>query len=142
MRATDEGNKLSRILDTVCEKYGDKFSREQIFRLVIRKIGREESYSRTGINALSSLYHRFPKHVRSLNLAELFANHAGGLPRYYCQLREKFPRSLNKAFYFCSETLDLRIGDWDIPKESRNRLFDKLVNRGDSALLDFARRFA
>lgn len=137
MWGTDEGYKLSEILHAVCEKYGDKFSREQIFRLVIRNTEGEEGFSRTGINALSFLYRRYPKHVFSLALPELFGNHADGLPRYFCQLLKKYRKALKNPFFFCSEDLDLKIGKWDIPKESRDRLFDKLVNRGDSALLDF-----
>jgi hypothetical protein len=130
-------HKLSSILFTVCRKYGNKFSSRQISRLVFRENGHEESYSRTEINALSILYREYPDHIRSLKLPELFADRAAGLPRYFCQLIEKFPKSLEEIFYFCSEELDLRIGDWEIPKEGRDRLFDKLANRGDSALLDF-----
>jgi hypothetical protein len=140
MWATEEGNRLSEILRTVCEKYGDKLSRDQIFRLVIRESPDGDGYSRTGINALSFLYERYTVRMRSLNLIELFGDHAEGLPRYYCQLVEKFPKSIDGGFYFCAEELDLRIGQWDIPKLSRERLFEKLVNRGASALLDSACR--
>jgi Domain of unknown function (DUF4365) len=138
--ATKEGNKLSRILFTVCEKYGDLITREQVFPLVTRSIGSEETYSRTGINAIGLLYERFPEHTRCLKLPDLFGNYAGGLPRYFCELFEKFSKAGKGLFYFCSKDLDLRIGDWDIISEDRDRLFDKIANRGYSAILDFAYR--
>jgi hypothetical protein len=138
--ATPEGNKLSRVLFTVFEKFGNLVTREQVFRLVTRHVGEDQSYSRTGITAVGLLYKHFPEHARSLKLADLFGNHAGGLPRYFCQLFEKFPDASNGMFYFCSDKLNLRIGDWDIPKQVRGDLFDKLANRGNSALLDVACR--
>lgn len=140
--ATEEGNKLSSILFAVCKKYGDLITREQVFRLVSRRFDNDETYSRTGINAVGLLYGHFPEHTHRLKLANLFGNYAKGLPRYFCQLFEKFPKAANDIFYFCSKDLDLRIGEWDIVKDDRDRLFDKIANRGCSALLDFAYRVA
>lgn len=138
--ATEEGNKLSGILFAVCKTFGDLITREQVFRLVTRHIGNDETYSRTGINAVGLLYEHFPKHTLGLKLPELFGNYAEGLPRYFCQLFEKFPKARNKFFYFCSKDLDLRIGKWDIVSDDREMLFDKIAKRGHSALLDFAYR--
>ena len=138
--ATEEGNKLSSILFAVCEKYGDLFTREQVFQLVTRRIGNDQTCSRTGINALGLLYEHFSEHTHRLKLPDLFGNYAGGLPRYFCQLFEKYPEAASGLFYFCSKDLDLRIGEWDIIKDDRDRLLDKIANRGFSALLDFAYR--
>ena len=128
--ATEEGNRLSRILFTLCREYGNRFEAEHIRRLVIRG----ESYSRTGINALGLLYDNFPKHLKALNLPKLF-RHETAQVGYYCKLRERY---LGKqSTELLGPRTDFAIDGLDVDKTMRDELLLKWANRGDSAILDY-----
>ena len=64
---TIEGNALSKLLYILSRSYGDNFTKEQIRKLALR----DESYSRTGINALGIMYDEFPEHMRKLQLGTI-----------------------------------------------------------------------
>lgn len=125
------GNQASSALYSVCRALGYRFSAEQIWKMVVR----DESYSRTGINALGILYDEHPKHVGSLGLAALFESHADLRVAYYCKLRElHLGEPCIKIF---SKASGLRIGKLMASPSIEDNFMNKWANRGDSALLDY-----
>jgi len=128
---THEGNRVTELLFSVCRELGDSFNAKHIKRLVQR----DDSYSRTGLNALGILYNKFPEHIKLLGLPSLFIESNLIMPAYYCNLRERY-LGTDTASLFNSNT-DFTIDGLTIPNEYRDDLFFKWVNRGDSAILDY-----
>jgi Domain of unknown function (DUF4365) len=129
--ATEEGNALLELLYPLAHSYGDRFTREQVRRLVLR----EDTYSRTGINTLGITYEKFPEHMKSLRLVELFEGHADNRVAYFCKLREKYPGvavpDLMSGRYDCA------IDGLDIHPSARDNAVNAWANRGDCAILDY-----
>jgi len=129
--ATDEGNKASKTLYSICRHFGRSFSADQISRMVTR----EEYYSRTGINALGILYDKHFGHIAKLNLVLLFLKHPDLRIAYYCNLREQCPGcesivALHKAY-------DIKFAGLQMAPIPKMEFLNKWANRGDSALLDY-----
>jgi hypothetical protein len=128
--ASLEGNRMSQVLFAICREHGENFTAEQIRRLVVR----ENAYSRTGINALGILYEHFPDHTASLNLPKIFAKDDPRIA-YFCKLRERNKGS--NAFAIARAKGNFLFDGWTVMEGAEDRLFDKIANRGDSALLDY-----
>jgi hypothetical protein len=129
--ATEEGNAVSDLLYSLAREYGGLFTREQVRRLVLR----EDTYSRTGINALGVMYERFPGHMKQLRVVDLFRDHKDGRVAYFCKLREKYPDV--GVVGLMSGSHDCAIDGLNVHASARESALDKWANRGDSALLDF-----
>lgn len=129
--ATSEGNKRAFQLFDFIRTNGDKFTKRHVAKLVLRG----NSHSRTGINALSILYDKFPHHTLNMKLPEHFKGINDGL-YYYCTLRER-NISINGYFWITS-VKDFRIDDFTIDHpDFLIEIPNDLANRGDSAILDY-----
>jgi len=127
--ATPEGNQAANALFAVCRKLGSRFTADQVQRMVLR----DDSYSRTGVNALGFLYDEYPDHAASLGLVALLESHPP--VAYYCKLRQAHPGRKTMEML---RTPDLfALGGWQLDPQSLDRIFDKWANRGDSAILDY-----
>lgn len=129
--ATDEGNKASWILYSICREFGHQVTVKHIDKIILR----EDNISRVGLNALGILYDKHFNHIQSLNLPKHFKETEGVTLEYYCRLREKYPTLSDMQF--TNEKLDTSIDGIDIDIRKSDRLFDKLINRGTSALFDY-----
>ena len=128
---THEGNQASSTLYAICRHFGQNFSADQIQRMVRR----DESTSRTGLNALGILYDEVYDHVASLNLVELFLTHSDKRIAFYCHLRELRPKA---GFIDCIHGgFDVQFADLAIDPSLKEDLLSKWPNRGDSVLLDY-----
>ena len=116
----------------LARSYGDRFSQEQIRKLVIR----DNSYSRTGINALGIMYDEFPEHMKALRLGELFRNHDDWRIAYFCSLRDKYPGV--PVFALMTGHYDCALDRYNLHPSVKEDGHDKWAYRGDSALLDYA----
>ena len=129
--ATHEGNQASSTLYSICRHFGQNFSADQIWRMV----SRNESISRTGLNALGILYDEAYDHIAGLNLVQLFLTHTDKRIAFYCHLRELRPRA---PFFDClAEGYDAQFADLAIRASLKEDLLSKWPNRGDSVLLDY-----
>jgi len=129
--ATDDGNRVSVTLFTICRHFGDSFSADQIRRMVAR----DESCSRTGINALAILYDEYVSHVSRLNLVSLFLRHADLRIAYYCNMREKCPGG--SSLQAIKGAIGVEFAKLVLDETLREDLFNKWANRGDSVVLDY-----
>ncbi len=129
--ATEDGNRLSRLLFTICETYGERFKAKQIRQIVVRG----DAYSRIGIIALGLLYDFFPKRMKKLKLQKLFKRDD---PRvlYYCKFRERY---LGKSSIEIvgRRNVNYAIDGWNLDEGVRDEILNKWANRGDSAILDY-----
>ena len=123
------------ILLAVIEKAGDTLTREQVVRIVQRG----EVHSRTGINALSTLYDDWSEHAASLGLPAAFTEAGLDAAAWYAAMRERFPGKKMFGLFL----LELPDGDLvhegaalRIDADLREYLMMKWPNRGDSMLLD------
>lgn len=129
--ATHEGNRASSTLYAICRHFGQNFSADQIWRMVTR----EESTSRTGLNALGILYDEYYDHIAGLNLVQLFFKHPDKRIAFYCHLRESRP---NAQFFDCIHSgFEVQFADLAIHPSLKEDLLSKWPNRGDSVLLDY-----
>lgn len=129
--ATHNGNQVSNTLYAICRHFGQNFSADQIWRMVTR----DESTSRTGLNALGILYDKAYDHIAGLNLVELFLTHPDKRIAFYCHLRELRPKS---DFFDCLHNgFDVQFADLAIHASLKEELLSKWPNRGDSVLLDY-----
>jgi len=128
--ATEDGNRLARILFRVCESYGSVFDGAQIRQLVVRG----DSYSRTGISALGLLYDYYPEHLKQLDLPSVFSKDEPRLI-YYCKLRERYLG--RKSIEIIGPKTDYCIDGWDLTNDKRDEILNTWANRGDSAILDY-----
>ncbi len=129
--ATYEGNQASSTLYAICRNFGKKFSADQIWRMVTRN----ESTSRTGLNALGTLYDEAYDHISSLNLVQLFLTHPDKRIAFYCRLRELRPKA---QFFDCLHSgFDLQFADLAIHPSLKEDLLSKWPNRGDAVVLDY-----
>lgn len=126
--ATESGYKKARLLYDVCRSIGDRFTPAQIERMVLR----HNSYSRTGINALGHVYDHHIGHLVGMRLPRRFARLGQPAVAFYCALREAHPGK---------KVADLIASDVDLVanglRSTHERLLDKWINRGDSAVLDY-----
>lgn len=129
--ATEEGNKASWILYGICREFGHQVKINHIDKIVLR----DENLSRVGLNALGLLYDSHFKHMQSLNLPHHYKKMERDTLEYYCMLREKYPNLSD--IQFADEKLDTSIDGVDVDIAKPDRLFDKLINRGTSALFDY-----
>ncbi|QWG15397.1 DUF4365 domain-containing protein [Bradyrhizobium sediminis] len=132
IRATLEGNALSELLYMLARSFGDCFSQEQIRKVVVR----EDSYSRTGINALGIMYDQFPAHMRALQLGELFRDFDDWRVAYFCNLRDKYAGV--SVFELMTSDYDCALDGYNLHPSVKERGHDRWANRGDCALLDYA----
>jgi hypothetical protein len=132
--ATPEGNALSELLYMLTRSYGDNFTKEQIWKIVIRG----DSYSRTGINTLGIMYDQFPQHMKALRLGELFRDHDDWRIAYFCNLRDRHPGV--PVFALMTSDYDCAIDGCDLHPGVKDRGQNTWANRGDCALLDYAYR--
>ena len=122
IRFIGKGYEKAQCLYELCKTYGDKFSVEQVVKIIRRG---EDSISFTGINALSLLYDNFFDHIKSMNLPVFFQNLSFYTVSYYCKLREKYP---NATFFdLINEETNTEIDGFDIDKDYA---YDKYYNRG------------
>lgn len=128
LRGTDEGNAIADQLFAMVRRRGPRLDAETIDRLVLRG----DSYSRVGLSSLAILYDEHFGHISALGLP---ARYADDEPRvaYYCAFREAHPEHNSRhvtvnpsAFIFAG----LRYRQPDM-------FWDKYINRGPSALLDY-----
>lgn len=125
---TEEGYKKAKFLYDVCGALGDRFTAEQIERMVLRG----DAYSRTGINALGMLYDYHVGHLAGMKLVRRFTRLEQPAIAYFCALRETHPGK-TVVELLSDETKLVANG----LRCSHDHLFDKWANRGDSALLDY-----
>lgn len=131
LRATHEGNQASSTLYAICRHFGRTFSADQIWRMVTR----DDSMSRTGLNALGILYDEAYDHIADLKLVELFLTHPDKRIAYYCHLRELRPKA---QFFDCLHSgFDVQFANLAIHPRLKEDLLSKWPNRGDSVLLDY-----
>jgi hypothetical protein len=129
---TNEGNKLSQLLFKFIMEHGDRLNINHVSKLVIR----DNTCSRTGINALGVLYDNFPNHALSLKLTEKFNNFTDKRLHYYCTIREKYLNSKSPSWLL--QTSNLTIGKLKVDfSPIKTDLYDKWANRGDSVILDY-----
>ncbi|AOS46430.1 hypothetical protein Verru16b_03536 [Lacunisphaera limnophila] len=128
---TPKGNKIVELLFRLAEIFGDRFTVEQIDRL----IWRDETYSRTGINVLSRLYRYFPKHISQLKLPERYAGKKNPCPAFFCTLQEAFPNVSELGLQEAAR--EFRAFGFRLATTEEYDVLDKLMNRGPSALLDY-----
>jgi len=127
--ATLEGNEVSKMLYWFCRNHGDRFTAKQIRRLVVR----DDTVSRTGINALGILYDEFAQHTSGLKLPKVFKDLEDPRVSYYCRLREKY---LGKTLIQIVQSgKGMSIDSLAFHRD--NDFMDKWANRGDSAVLDY-----
>lgn len=127
---TTDGNELSRVLFCLCRSFGDRFSVDQIDRLVWRA----DAYSRTGINALDLLYTNFQERTVGLALAQRYAGYENKRPAFFCALRETYPGK--SEFGLPRFAGGFHAHGFRLPEFDNGMLFDKIANRGASAILD------
>lgn len=123
------------LLFALIEKAGDTFTAGQVFKMVARG----DTYSRTGLNALSFLYDHWHEHAVELALPKLFASR--GLPElaWYTAMRERFPYKGIFAYHILEQNeMDLRFEGafLVLDEDARDYIFRKYPNRGDTVLLD------
>jgi len=129
--ATHEGNQAGSTLYAICRHFGRTFSADQIWRMVTR----DDSTSRTGLNALGILYDEAYDHIVDLNLVELFLTHPDKRIAYYCHLRKLRPKA---QFFDCLHGgFDVQFANLAIHPNLKEELLSKWPNRGDSVLLDY-----
>jgi hypothetical protein len=128
--ATDEGNRVSRVLFGLCRALGGEFSVEDVRRLVVRG----DAYSRIGVNALGILYDEHPAQMRALGLPRAFEADEPRI-RYYCLLRERNAGQPSTALLSADTKFD--IDGMTVDPSARDDLLLKWANRGDSAILDY-----
>jgi hypothetical protein len=129
--ATHAGNQASSTLYAICRHFGQNFSADQIWRMVTR----DESTSRTGLNALGILYDEAYDHIAGLKLEELFLTHPDKRIAFYCHLRELRPKA---QFFDCLRSgFDVHFADLAIRGNLKEDLLSKWANRGDSVILDY-----
>jgi len=130
--ATDEGNKVSKLLFKFVREQGDKLNADHISKLVIR----DNECSRTGLNALGILYDNYPNHAASLNLTRKFEKFSDPRLHYYCTIRERYLGI--KSPVWLSEKNDLTVGNLKADFSNiYTSILDKWANRGDSVIFDF-----
>ena len=129
---TLEGNALSKLLYILARAYGEMFSIEQIRKLVVR----DDTYSRTGINALGIMYDEFPQQMQKLRLGEEFRNHDDSRIAYFCNLRDRYPGV--PVFSLMTGDYDCTLGGYRLHPDVKNRGYNSWANRGDCAILDYA----
>lgn len=132
-----EAQQYLPVLLALVETGGDTFTREQILRLV----GRNDSYSRTGLLALSRLYDFWPEKMIALSLPHVFQTAGLGEAAWYAAMRERYPTRTGEMFGFKIALLkenNLDFGDYRLTlnDEVRDYIMGKWPNRGDSVLLD------
>jgi len=130
--ATREGNKVSGMLYDYIRRNGTLFRSTHLRKLIVR----DDSYSRTGINALGILYEHYPDHALSLHLPIVFKDQVDPRPYYFCCLRERYINKKAPEWFSGNET-NFDVGDLTIPEKVRRDLYLKWANRGDSAILDY-----
>jgi hypothetical protein len=128
IRATSCGNHVSRTLYAVCDKLGSRFSRDQVHQLVCRE---DASYSRTGLLALGILYDKYPDHISSLQLPALFKDTVA----WYCAMREHYSGEIEVKL--AQRCVDFTHNGWSLHPDAKEHLFDKWMNRGSSAFIDY-----
>ncbi|MBP3154591.1 DUF4365 domain-containing protein [Aliivibrio fischeri] len=123
---TLEGNLITGQLFELIKKSGNCITFNTVEKMVIR----EDTYSRTGINALAIFYDEHFDYAKSLNLSSAFKN-INSKVAYYCALREEQPEKdlfitpNNDGFIYAG----LKFFEPD-------NYFNMCVNRGASAMLD------
>ena len=131
LRGTYEGNQASRTLYSICRHFGKYFSADQIWRMVTR----QESTSRTGLNALGMLYDEAYEHTAGLDLVQRFLTHTDRRVAFYCNLRE---RKAHASFLeLIRENMEVQFADLAIDPQLKEDLFGKWPNRGDAVILDY-----
>lgn len=130
LRGTLNGNKLAQELFDLLRAHGDQINVDSIVLMVRRG----ESYSRVGLSGLGILYDNFFKHVKSLKLVDYFESEKLPALAYYCALREHSPDE--KDMLACLNSTNFEYGGFKAIDRDGD-LFDKYVNRGPSAVLDF-----
>lgn len=125
------GAALSKVMYELVARYGVQLTADQVERMVLR----EDSYSRTAINALGRLYDEHFEHAVSLSLPERFAKASDPRPRFYCRMREEYPNQ--KALSILNKISQHEDREMGLMVRGSDRFLDKWANRGDSAALDF-----
>ncbi|WXF87508.1 DUF4365 domain-containing protein [Pseudomonas syringae pv. atrofaciens] len=123
LRNNHEGNRVSQQIYDVIRNYGNVVTRNTALKLVVRGA----YYSRTGVNAIGTLYDCFLLHAISLNLSNVFEK---DLPEvaFFCAFRESCHGNLSfppKDFRFA--------GFRYVEPDDAMNLF---INRGHAFILD------
>ncbi len=129
MRGTREGNVIADALFFLARKYGDKVSRATVCNLVLRG----ESYSRTGLIAMSLLYDEHLEHMRTLALPDFLQADWPDVA-FYCAFRE----SPSGVGFFAKPSASFTFAG--LAFRESDRFFDNFANRGASAILDHLTR--
>lgn len=132
-----EAQQVLPIMNGLIDVGGDSFTRDQVIGLVARG----DTYSRTGLLALSRLYDLWPEQMRALKLIDGFAEAKLGQLVWYCVMRERYPMGAAACFgisLIAIEHADLRYGKYLLTPDydTREYIMSKWPNRGDSVLLD------
>jgi len=131
LRGIPEGNQVTEILYILAQMAPTAFSSGNIRKLVIRP---EQSYSRVELNVIAIINWKAPNHLKNLNLPTILGKDRPGLS-YFLQI---LLRNLGKNPFEIVSQDSLKGTEFYVSKNNRERLFDKLMNRGISAILDFA----
>lgn len=125
------------ILLSLVDAAGDTLTQDQVLKLVARG----DTCSRTGLIAMGRLYDRWPEHAQSLGLARAFFDAGSFQAAWYAAMRERFPEVTTGIFGWAILNIkdaNLRYEHVDLPldPETRDYIFSKWPNRGDSVLID------
>lgn len=129
--ATQTGNQAASTLFAICHHYAERFSADQ----VVRMITRGESISRIGLNALGILYDSAYEHIKGMELQVLFLAHPDKRVAFYCHLRELHPTV--PGFNCLLLSVGVHFAGLTITPELHDDLLGKWPNRGDSVILDY-----
>lgn len=135
IRGTEEGWEVSQILFRLCRDFGEYFTKDHIFKIIVLK----DTYSRIGLSALELLYDHYFSHTSSLRLPDAFIDFAD--IQYYCKLRERYPGVFGIVMV-CGNPKEY---DWNIDGiglsyNTLEFLPNKYANRGPMAILHYLQK--
>ena len=133
LRATTEGNAISQRLLDLIRRHGGRMPRSAVEKMVLRG----ESYSRVGLTALGILYDEFFDQVLAMELPQELRE-AHPEVAFYCAFREAFPAARSDNPFTNPGKFEYAGLRCDLPDGA----YDKYINRGPSALLDYLRPVA
>jgi hypothetical protein len=131
LRGTTEGLAISQQLFSLIRTYGAKVSVFSVDAIVRR----DESYSRTGLDALGILYDEYFDHISTLQLPKHFLELELPEVAYYCALRESNPEKRGLDFMDGPGEFTFAGLKFSCPPDIY--FGNTFANRGPSAILDY-----
>ncbi|WEK52930.1 MAG: DUF4365 domain-containing protein [Candidatus Cohnella colombiensis] len=135
IRGTEDGWEVSQILFRICREFGEYFTKDHIFKIVVLK----DTYSRVGLSALELLYDNYFSHTSSLRLPDAFIDYFD--IQYYCRLRERYP-GVTGIVMACANPMeyDWNIDGYGLSYKTLDILPNKYANRGPMAFLHYLQK--